>query len=296
LSPIVTFPDFAGVGAGVGVKDVATTGVLVTSALALPAGLVVVPHVTANTQTQETIARRRIAPRISSALAYRREMITRSVESFLSRLAAVVLVIVSAACAGPATITYSSAAPGASSVMTSFDQDATGAAPNGSEVFAGQWVVRAEADTPSKPNALCQTGSATFPAIALSATVFAEVAVTVKFKPISGREDQAAGIIFRVQDKDNYYILRANALEGNVNFYKYANGSRSDIKGGTAKVAAGQWQELRVEATADRLRGFLDGQLVVETSDATFKAGRVGLWTKADSVTCFDDLSVKPGG
>ncbi len=81
-----------------------------------------------------------------------------------------------------------------------------------------------------------------------------------------------------------------------MNFYKYAGGNRTDIKDGTGKAVAGQWQELRVEATGDRLRGFLDGELVVETTDATYKAGRVGLWTKADSVTCFDDLSVKPGG
>ena len=201
-----------------------------------------------------------------------------------------------ASCGGPPAISYTSAGPSATAATNAFDQDAVGSPPKGSEVFAGQWVVRAEADAPSKPNALCQTGSATFPAIALTSTVYADAIVTVRFKPISGRDDQAAGIIFRVQDRDNYYILRANALEGNVNFFKYAGGTRSDMRAGNAKVAAGQWQELRVETTGDRLRGFLNGQLVVETSDATYKAGRVGLWTKADSVTCFDDLSVKPAG
>ena len=213
-----------------------------------------------------------------------------------SHVLALALVLLAASCGGPAAISYTSAAPSAGAAKLTFDQDATGTPPKGSEAFAGQWVVRAEADAPSQPNALCQTGSATFPAIALSSTVYADVVVTVRFKPISGRDDQAAGIIFRIQDKDNYYILRANALEGNVNLYKYASGSRSDIKGGSAKVVAGQWQELRVEATGDRLRGSLNGQLVVEANDATYKAGRVGLWTKADSVTCFDDLSVKPAG
>jgi len=216
---------------------------------------------------------------------------------FRSRTAVLTGVLLAlASCGGPAAISYTSAAPSASAATWNFDQEATGGPPKGSEPFAGQWVVRAEADAPSKPNALCQTGSATFPAIALSTTVYADVVITVRFKPISGREDQAAGIIFRVQDKDDYYILRANALEGNVNFYKYASGLRSTIKEGSAKVATGQWQELRVEATADRMRGFMNGQLVVEANDATYKAGRVGLWTKADSVTCFDDLSVKPGG
>ena len=209
-------------------------------------------------------------------------------------LAALALVI--ASCGGAPTVTYVSAAPSAASASWSFDQDAAGSLPQGSAVFAGQWAVRSETDAPSKPNALCQTGSATFPAIALTSAVYADVVVTVRFKPISGREDQAAGIIFRVQDKDNYYILRANALESNVNFYKYASGSRSGIKDGSAKVLAGQWQELRVEATGERLRGFLDGKLVVDAADGTYKAGRVGLWTKADSITCFDDLSVKPAG
>jgi len=204
--------------------------------------------------------------------------------------------LVVASCGGPATSVYTSAAPGTASATWTFDQDTAGSAPQGSEPFAGQWTVRAEADTPSKPNALCQVGNATFPAIAMSSTVYADLVITVRFKPISGKDDQAAGIIFRIQDKDDYYILRGNALEGNVNFYRYASGTRSDIKGGTAKVASGQWQELRVEATGDRLRGFLNGALVVETTDTTYKAGRVGLWTKADSVTCFDDLSVKPTG
>jgi hypothetical protein len=96
-------------------------------------------------------------------------------------------------------------------------------------------------------------------------------------KPISGRVDQAAGIIFHMQDKDNYYILRANALEGNTNLYKYVGGRRSILKEGSAQVASGQWQELRLEANGNYLRGFLNGQLVVETSDDTFAAGKVGL-------------------
>ncbi len=79
-----------------------------------------------------------------------------------------------------------------------------------------------------------------------------------------------------------------------MNRYGYVAGSRSDIKDGPAKVASGKWQERRVEASGDRLRGFLDGKLVVEATDTTYRAGRVGLWTKADSVTCFDDMMVKP--
>lgn len=210
------------------------------------------------------------------------------------RVALAALAIVAASCAGTPAVTYTSAAPSAAPASWSFDQDAAGAPPSGAQVFSGEWVVRAEADAPSRPNALCQVGRAEFAAIALGPAVYGDITVTVRFKPISGREDQAAGIVFRVQDRDNYYILRANALEANVNFYLYAGGRRSGIKDGAAKVASGRWQELRLQASGDRLRGFLDGQLVVEATDATYKAGRVGLWTKADSVTCFDDLAVAP--
>jgi hypothetical protein len=90
-----------------------------------------------------------------------------------------------------------------------------------------------------------------------------------------------------------YYILRTNALKNNVNLYKYVDGRRSGLKDGSAKVASGQWQKLRVEVRGDTLRGFLNGQQVVETTDGTFRAaGGVGLWTKADSQTCFDDVEV----
>src|SRR5215216_6296582 len=171
-----------------------------------------------------------------------------------------------------------------------FDSEPTDAFAMVGTVFSGTWAVRAEGDAPSPPNALCQTGQATFPALSLGDAVFRDVTLTARFKPISGREDQAAGLLFRIQDQDNYYILRANALENNVNFYKYAGGRRSSLKESKAQVQSGQWQELRVEAIGSRLRGFLDGQQVVEVSDDTYRAGQVGLWTKADSVTCFDDV------
>jgi len=205
------------------------------------------------------------------------------------------LILVISACEGRPVVIYQSAAPNASAASWSFDSDAAGTIPTGAEVFSGSWSVRAEPDAPSKPNALCQTGNAEFPAIALSANVYADLTVTVRFKPISGGVDQAAGIIFRVQDKDDYYILRANALEANVNLYKYAGGRRSGIKEGSARVASGQWQELRVQVSGDRMRGFLNGQQVAEATDSAYRAGRIGLWTKADSLTCFDDVVVAAG-
>jgi hypothetical protein len=212
-----------------------------------------------------------------------------------ARATSLALILVLSACEGTAAVKYQSPPPSAAPASWNFDADATGGIPRGSELFSGNWMVRAEADAPSKPNALCQVGDAEFPALALATSVYGDLTVTMRFKPISGKVDQAAGIIARVQDNNNYYIIRANVLESNVNLYKYAGGRRSGIKDGGAKVAQGQWQELRLEVAGDRLRGFLNGQLVVEATDATYKAGRVGLWTKADSVTCFDDVVVTPG-
>ena len=179
-----------------------------------------------------------------------------------------------------------------------FDDIEEGAQPDGSEILSetrfGGWAARAEADAPSTPNALCQTGVGEFPSIALSDAVLDDLVMTTRFKPVSGRLDQAAGVIFRVQDANNYYILRANALEGNVNLYKYASGRRSLIKEGSARVNSGTWQELQVKVVGNRFTGLLNGVPVVEASDNDYVAGRVGLWTKADSVTCFDDVVVSP--
>lgn len=174
-----------------------------------------------------------------------------------------------------------------------FDKENVGSLPVGATVFSGNWAVRAEPDAPSTPNALCQTGNADYPALSLSNKSYGDVTVSTRFKPVSGDSDRAAGIIFRVQDKDNYYIIRANALEDNVNIYKYVGGSRGFIQEGSAKVPSGIWQELRVEATGNHIRGFLNGKQVVEATDDTFKAGKAGLWTKSDSITCFDNFEIR---
>jgi len=177
-------------------------------------------------------------------------------------------------------------------VQWNFDDIATGKLPAGAEVFTGSWSVRAEQGAPSAPNALCQSGVADYPAIVLGNKVYTDIMASIAFKPISGKEDQAAGIIFRVQDRDNYYILRANALEDNVIIFKYVKGRRSSIKEGSVKVSPGVWQELRVEVTGSLIRGYLNGRLVAEATDSTFKSGKAGLWTKADSQTCFDNVSI----
>lgn len=171
-----------------------------------------------------------------------------------------------------------------------FDKLPINSIPPGTEVFSGDWKVRPEADTPTLPHSLCQTANAEYPALSLSDTIYTNVIISTQFKPISGQTDQAAGIIFRIQDKDNYYILRANALESNVSFYKYAGGIRSFIKEDNAEIPTGKWQELRVNVQGNKMQAFLNGKLIVEITDDTYSAGKVGLWTKADSVTCFDNV------
>ena len=212
-----------------------------------------------------------------------------------SWVAGAVILITVAGCGGTPQVKYqpkdANAAAG-ETVEWSFDKDTAGKLPAGAEVFSGNWEVRAETDAPSPPNVLCQSATADFPAIRLGDKLFADLTATVRFKPVSGKDDQAAGIIFRVQDKDNYYILRANAQEDNVILFRYGSGRRTTLKEGEAKVPSGQWQELKLEVEGNRFRGFLDGKLVVETTDDAYKAGGVGLWTKADSVTCFDDFRV----
>jgi len=122
-----------------------------------------------------------------------------------------------------------------------------------------------------------------------------DVEATVRFKVLSGKEDRAAGIAFRLQDQDNYYVVRANALEDNVRLYHVVKGDRSQIAGADIKVPSGVWQTMTVRARGDRIEVEFNGSKIIDKTDTTFtQAGRVALWTKADSVTSFDRLSVKP--
>lgn len=127
--------------------------------------------------------------------------------------------------------------------------------------------------------------------------------LSVHFLPLSGRIDQAAGLVWRYQDVNNYYVVRANALEDNVVLYKVENGKRSDLKsvgaeissyGAKASVPVNQWSTLQVEINDDKFSVFLNGEHLFDVQDKTFQsAGKVGLWTKADSVTAFDNLVIK---
>jgi hypothetical protein len=121
---------------------------------------------------------------------------------------------------------------------------------------------------------------------------YSDVDVSMRFKPISGREDASGGIVFRFAD-GKYYLIRANALEDNFRSYYYDR-NRSMLESARVRAPAlGQWHTMRVIAVGDRVQGWLDGALLLDYRDKRFGAGRVGLWTKADSVTAFDDLVIR---
>ncbi len=195
--------------------------------------------------------------------------------------------------------------------MINFDKNEEGKSPTGF-IFGltgkgrpGIWIVKKDPTAPSAPNVLAQTDadpvSYRFPICVYEGFTGKDVDVSVKYKPISGKEDQAAGIVWRYQDQNNYYIVRANANENNVVLYKVENGVRTDLplvgKGRTygtkARIPSGEWGTLRVVAAGNRFEVFSNGVKLYEVEDSTFPlAGKVGLWTKADSVTYFDDLSM----
>jgi len=130
-----------------------------------------------------------------------------------------------------------------------------------------------------------------FPLILLEKEKLSDVDISVKFKPISGRIDASGGLVFRAVDKDNYYIVRANALEDNFRLYTFKNGRRSEIASATVTPPTlGEFHTIRVVAKGEHIQAYLDGKLYIDHNDSSFSKGYVGLWTKADSVTEFDDF------
>ncbi|HET9361330.1 MAG TPA: family 16 glycoside hydrolase [Vicinamibacterales bacterium] len=189
-----------------------------------------------------------------------------------------------------------------------FNQDPVNQPPKGFEFGLtaavgkpGAWVVQAEGSNRFLAQTAPDSTRSRFPLAVLSDVTAGDVDLSVRFRPISGLVDQAAGLVWRYQNQDNYYIVRANALEDNVVLYKVEGGVRTDLPlkgegrtyGKKSEVPAGRWSTLRVVANGRVFEVYFDGVKLYEVEDATFsKPGKVGLWTKADSVTQFDDLTV----
>ena len=162
-----------------------------------------------------------------------------------------------------------------------------------------KWAIVEDASAPAGPKVLAQTSADRtdyrFPLAIFAEPSAADINVMVKFKAVEGEVDRAGGIAVRLTDKDNYYVVRANALENNVRLYKVVAGKRIQFAGANTKVASGTWHQLGLEVRGSRVEVFFNGKSLFSASDGTFAAaGRVALWTKADSVTHFDDLIIKP--
>lgn len=157
----------------------------------------------------------------------------------------------------------------------------------------GQWAVETFPGAPSGTRALVQRATRNqFNVIVAPLGPYSDLDVSVRFKPISGKADASGGLVFRFSD-GAYYVVRANALEDNVRLYSYDRGRRQLATASVKAPALGTWHTLRVVAVDDRIQAWFDGRRYLDHRDTRFKSGRVGLWTKADSVTAFDDVTVR---
>jgi hypothetical protein len=157
---------------------------------------------------------------------------------------------------------------------------------------SGQWAVEEMAGAPSGTKVLVQRATKNDFNVIVAPILYGDVDVTMKFKPISGREDASGGIVFRFAD-GKYYVVRANALENNFRLYYYDRGRRQLASASVKAPALGQWHTVRVVAVLGQIQAWLNGTRYLDHRDSRLKSGAVGLWTKADSITAFDDLVIR---
>jgi hypothetical protein len=161
------------------------------------------------------------------------------------------------------------------------------------------WAVAEDKTAPKGSKVLAQTAASPAPMFnlcVLNDPAFADVEVSVAFKAVEGKTDQGGGVVWRYADADNYYVARFNPLEDNFRLYHVADGKRTQI-GGKEKLTAkaGEWHTLKVRMVGEAITCTLDDKVEIEVMDKTFaKPGKVGLWTKADARTSFDDFRAAP--
>lgn len=213
------------------------------------------------------------------------------------RSALIVLVLLASLTVSPAF-----AADAARSRTFTFENDSTGAPPADFE-FArtgggaeGKWTV--EPERGGKNHVLLQSSADKtdyrFPVAVVKNESLRDVTLTVRARPLAGSVDQGFGLVWRYRDANNYYIAHCNALEDNCTIYHVIDGSRRPFQNREVRVATNTWHTLKMEARGDHFVVWFDGQKVLDARDGTFQAGRVGLWTKADSVIEFDDFAITP--
>jgi len=203
----------------------------------------------------------------------------------------ILAMVVLAACLVAAAPAEEAAKP----AVFNFDADKAGETPKGWEAAVGTWKVAADESAPSKPNVIAQSaeGPGSQFNIALAGdTAFKDLDLTVRMKAVAGKTDQGGGPVWRAKDAKNYYVCRWNPLEDNFRLYKVVDGKRTQLANADLKAEPG-WRTIRVTMKGEQIECYLDGKKVAEARDDTFKdAGKVGLWTKADAATHFDDLTV----
>jgi len=176
-----------------------------------------------------------------------------------------------------------------------FDADKQGGIPEEFTAVLGEWKILADQDAPSRPGVLAQlakNSGSTFNLILVSGTSHKNVDISVKMKAVAGIEDQGGGLVWRASDSNNYYVARYNPLEDNYRVYKVEKGHRIQLQNADIKHSDG-WHTLRVKMEGDHILCYYDGGKYLDVKDSTFQAaGNIGLWTKADAQSHFDDLTM----
>lgn len=185
-----------------------------------------------------------------------------------------------------------------------FDQDVSGKLPAGWRIAHdasgdyGVWSVVKDEDAASKPNVLFQSGhdrkGNQFNLAIAREQRYKDTEVELLFKAIAGDEDQGGGPVWRYKDAGNYYVCRANPLENNFRVYKVVNGHRKEMQSADVKIPTAQWHTIKASMVGHHIKCWLNGKLYLELDDETFDQGNIGVWTKADAQTYFDNVEVEP--
>lgn len=176
-----------------------------------------------------------------------------------------------------------------------FDSDSVGKSPKGFKVLSGKWIVQSEPTTASSPNVCAQIStSEMWPTMILENGNYKDCTLSVRFRTISGAEDRAAGIVFRYKDQGHFYVFRANEVEDNLILFKFVGGKREKIIETNMHITHDDWHRIKVQCIGDKITCYFDGETEIDVKDDFYREGKIGLWTKADSVTYFDDFAVVP--
>ncbi len=202
-----------------------------------------------------------------------------------------------------AAVSASTLATAAGPLRFDFESNPVGSPPAGFEFgrtgggAEGKWVVRVEKGGTTNHVLVQESADKTdyrFPVAVLKEGAYKDVTLSVRARPLSGKVDQGFGFVWRYKDVNDYYVTRCNADEDNCTIYHTVNGRRRAFLNHGVKVATNTWHTMKLEATGDHFVVWYDGNKVLDAKDETLEdAGKVGLWTKADSVIEFDDFTVE---